>query len=819
MIVSVVIPIYNQENSINACLDSLRAQSFRFDKIEVILVNDGSSDKSASICCQYVADYENVKYLYEENKGVSAARNLGIKNATGKYIFFLDVDDILEQGTIKKVTRFFNRVYNEVDLVTYPIETVYRGEVLPQHFRYKYLKKSSIYDLRKEAFIGQTTMNIVVKNKFEDNVFFDENQTFSEDQKYCCDVLSDNLKMGYCSKGKYIYNRSENSASGKLAGSCFVFEQCLSFFEELFLKYDSVPLAFQGLFVNDIYWKILCNMFFPYHYDDEMYDNAIARVKVLLKKCDPYVILSHPNFDFFEKFYLMRLKDENSITPVIENNEFNLYSGNVLVCRENSLEMVVTKLTVIDGEIRVDGFLKSVFFQFSGDDIKLFVKENDNNEMEVELFPSSHNYYLSHEQTQNFFAMKYRKPATDISTLKFRVEINGNSFPVHYYFMPLVPFSHNFGIYSYKKENVLITIENDNTITFELEDMLKGNVWLYYDCKGVPSDNGKLQFLHDINKDDGVSRYYVVTDLRQEFGLPKDKTVQFGDNHHKLLLKSADKIITSFIEENNLYPYDMSELEKVSNNFHFDIVYLQHGVLHIVMPWKYSPERVVADKVVVSTKNEKQLFLKSGFCESDLWETRMPRFETKSRNRKRKILFAPSWRSYLVGNNFDGNWEPLDDKFVKSSYYNGIFDFLSSEKLYKALQENGIVLEVKLHPIFEQYRKYFPEDNALVSFVLSCDPSDYELMITDFSSFLYDFLYREIPIVSFIPDVTEFKCGMNGYRELNYDENFWSNVSTTSEEVIEVLMNFFFGKNVNQIFDTFFECDDPKEEIYKKLIS
>lgn len=73
-------------------------------------------------------------------------------------------------------------------------------------------------------------MNIAVKNRFADNVLFDENQTFSEDQKYCCDVLHRTLKMGFCKEGKYIYYRSSSSSSGRLSGSCYIFEQCMSFF-------------------------------------------------------------------------------------------------------------------------------------------------------------------------------------------------------------------------------------------------------------------------------------------------------------------------------------------------------------------------------------------------------------------------------------------------------------------------------------------------------------------------------------------------------------------------------------------------------------
>ena len=255
----------------------------------------------------------------------------------------------------------FDSIYNQVDLLTYPIETHYKGRVLALHFRYEFLKENGVYDFCSEAFIGQTTMNIVVKNRFDNNILFDENMTFSEDQKYCCEVLSEKLKMGFCKTAKYIYNRSEESASGRLAGACYIFESSLKMFENIFSKYEYVPVAYQGLFVNDIYWKMLENIFYPYHYDREQYEIAMSRVKTLLRKCYNYVILDHPNIDYYEKFYLMRLKGEDSIQIRLDKGEISMFSEGYDVFRRRDMEMVLTKVKISGTKIRILGFLKSVF--------------------------------------------------------------------------------------------------------------------------------------------------------------------------------------------------------------------------------------------------------------------------------------------------------------------------------------------------------------------------------------------------------------------------------------------------------------------------
>lgn len=93
--VSVIIPIYNVENYIEKCLDSVVNQTI--EEIEIILVNDGSTDSSKEKISQYLEKYKHkIKYLEKENGGLSSARNFGIPQATGEYIAFLDSDDYID---------------------------------------------------------------------------------------------------------------------------------------------------------------------------------------------------------------------------------------------------------------------------------------------------------------------------------------------------------------------------------------------------------------------------------------------------------------------------------------------------------------------------------------------------------------------------------------------------------------------------------------------------------------------------------------------------------------------------------------------------
>ena len=151
--ISIIIPVYNQAREINRCISSIKNQTFPFKNIEVILINNASDDESVEICRRYERKYKNILFLNVDRRGVSFARNAGIKKANGKYIFFLDADDLVSPNTIRDCVDVFDSVYNEIDLLTYPIETHYKGRILPPHFRYRYLKENGVYDLTKEAFI------------------------------------------------------------------------------------------------------------------------------------------------------------------------------------------------------------------------------------------------------------------------------------------------------------------------------------------------------------------------------------------------------------------------------------------------------------------------------------------------------------------------------------------------------------------------------------------------------------------------------------------------------------------------------------------
>lgn len=114
--VSIIIPVYNAENYIEKCLDSILQQEY--DNKEIIVINDGSTDKSEEIISRY---FEKIKYIKKENSGLSDTRNVGIEIATGKYLMFVDADDYIELDLLKKLKPYIEQ---NIDLIKYKAKKV-----------------------------------------------------------------------------------------------------------------------------------------------------------------------------------------------------------------------------------------------------------------------------------------------------------------------------------------------------------------------------------------------------------------------------------------------------------------------------------------------------------------------------------------------------------------------------------------------------------------------------------------------------------------------------------------------------------------------
>ena len=371
---TVIVPVYNVERFLRGCLKSLTEQTIGFENIEVVLVNDGSTDNSEAVCREFADKYDNVFLYSKENEGLSKTRNYGLARSHGKYIFFLDSDDKLRADTVKSVTDFFDTVYDEVDLVTYRIIQYYGEKPVIVHYRYRTLTKTGVYDLTDpdNRFITQTNINICIKNRGEDNLLFDTTPNFRhEDEKYCCDILREKMKIGFCSDGEYIYNRDnvDSIVSTKFSPEN-IFDTSMTFYEKLFDSFGRfVPTYYQGIVFNDLRWKLKDGKLLPLHLSGEDWEKANIRIDRLLARIEEDTIVLHPSVSENRLFYWLLRRPNSHPTVVCTDKGISIVSDG-----RKLYETKKIRIAVKDSKARL---VSPVFFLLKKENVRLFSGENE----------------------------------------------------------------------------------------------------------------------------------------------------------------------------------------------------------------------------------------------------------------------------------------------------------------------------------------------------------------------------------------------------------------------------------------------------------
>lgn len=214
--ISVIIPVYNAEKSLEKSLISIKNQTWE-GVFEIILVNDGSSDRSKTIIENYQQNHQdqNIILINQENRGVSKARNAAMKIAQGDYIALLDSDDEWLPEKTEKQMKFLEN--QNIDFIT----SLWNNENITFPYKLHPPNKLVKITLKKLLFkiTGQTSTAIFKRKIFENTGFFDENQNYSEDANYWMRISEKNQmyllpeKLVIAGNGKKSFGFSGLSAN------------------------------------------------------------------------------------------------------------------------------------------------------------------------------------------------------------------------------------------------------------------------------------------------------------------------------------------------------------------------------------------------------------------------------------------------------------------------------------------------------------------------------------------------------------------------------------------------------------------------------
>lgn len=212
-LVSIIVPIYNMENYLAKCIESLIMQTY--SNIEILLINDGSTDSSSNICEAYEKKDYRIKTYHKSNSGVSSARNLGIRMSNGKYIVFVDSDDYVEDSYIYTLVSAFNKENVQMGIIDY--YNVFQKEITTfskDNSEIEYLNNEmvlqSIFD--EKMYLGYLWNKIFLKSIIiENNIKFYENIKIWEDLVFCIEYIYSIQLSCYIHLPLYYYVQRENS--------------------------------------------------------------------------------------------------------------------------------------------------------------------------------------------------------------------------------------------------------------------------------------------------------------------------------------------------------------------------------------------------------------------------------------------------------------------------------------------------------------------------------------------------------------------------------------------------------------------------------
>ena len=217
MFFSIIIAIYNAEKTLYRCLDSIREQLFC--DYEVILIDDGSTDNSFSICNQYSKQDIRFRTIHQENAGPSTARNLGLQIAKGKYICFVDSDDYISPDYLGKLYERAEKT--RADLLFFGYYCVDQtGNVAMTCLPLVQDKKAEtvvlLAELSEQNLFGYTWIKCFSK-RVVDGIFFPEDMNLFEDEVFTCKTAKKAVNIEIIESPLYYYTLpGENTLTGKL---------------------------------------------------------------------------------------------------------------------------------------------------------------------------------------------------------------------------------------------------------------------------------------------------------------------------------------------------------------------------------------------------------------------------------------------------------------------------------------------------------------------------------------------------------------------------------------------------------------------------
>lgn len=866
---SVIIPIYNVEEYIGETLDSLINQTIGFEEnIQVILVNDGSPDNSEKVCLEYREQYpNNIKYIKKENGGVSSARNEGIKHIEGKYVNFLDSDDLWEENAFEEAYKFLEE-NKDVDVVSAKIRFfgARTGENHPLNFKYE---ENKVVDLNDEYnFIQLSSVTAFIRKEAIKEGFPTELK-YAEDALFINKILLEKRKYGVIGTTAYLYRKREDGSSAldNSLNNKNYYLNVIEYFHKGLInycndKFGEIPKFIQFTMMYDLQWKI----------KSKLKEGILTKEELQQFKKDlTYVLNNIDDQIIFEQRQLNREDKEEAyihkygkITDSLELKKNKIYF-NDLALYSLRKRLVISILEMENNTLTITGYFNIPLTQ-EKTELSYYI---DGKKYKVDFAKNDYsNIYSIDKKIQRIKFFSLKLDVRKAKEIYFTFTLNGEeSEKLAIQFNYLAKLNNEYRLFYNCKNKIIsyskktIKLENKTTskllkkeIKLELQLLKhfkiksifyrltyyilkffkKKEIWLVSDRPDVANDNGYHMFKYIVNKkDQDIKPYFVLRKDSQDY----DKlnaigtVVKYDSFKYKMLFLLSDVIISS---QADLWVQNAFGIgnKYVRDLYKYKFVFLQHGIIqNDLSTWlKYYDKNLKI--FVTSAQREYDSIVNGnyGYKDNQIKLTGLPRYDNLKNNNKKMIAIMPTWRKYLADDFINKKGaRGYNDTFKESNYYKHYNQLINDPEILECMKKHGYKGLFVVHPSHVKNAKDFKGNEI---FKVNSGYADYQkifgeasLMVTDYSSVHFDFAYLNKPAVYTQFDKVEF-FGGHTYSEgyFNYEKDCFGpvvyNYEDTKKEIIRYIeSDCKLEKKYQNRINKFYKYHDKKncERVYKEI--
>jgi len=877
---SIIIPIYNVEDYLEETIESVIRQDIGFHKnIQIILVNDGSPDNSEAICLKYKKKYpDNIVYVKQKNAGVSAARNNGMQYVEGKYVNFLDSDDKWSKNTFRDVYNFFEKYYNEIDVVSCRIE-FFEARSGYHVLDYKFEdNKNKVVDINEEySYVQLSAATVFIKADALKGRSFDSRIKYGEDALFINTVILEKCKYGIVVKAIYHYRSRDVGTSAMqntLSNKSWYFdttELVLKVLIELSKnKFGRVIEYIQYLVMYDTKWRLKAQVPEGLLTKTE-YEEYIKSLVFMLSHIDDHIICEQKNWYGDQKRMTLSMKYGEDIADKLDYDKGKFFYNGTKLCNLNTIVYcVINFIKIENGYMNIEGECN---FWIPEADYQIYFYTQEKEKYYVEFFElHSRDRYgviglyaynrgfrvsVPMENLKRLKAIfQYKKDTTKQLKLGFgkfeKLSLLENTYGIYGDYVISVDQKtlliqkktgkrvRNFEK-AYCKE--LSQLKNKKMIFYRiaakfLKRYKKNEIWLLSDRINVARDNGEALFEYICKqKPANISPYFVISKYSHDFKRMKKigKVIKYDSLKYKLYFLLADKLISAHIDEYVMNAFGINRT-LMKNMFQFKYIFLQHGITKDdISGWVNKVNKNIS-LFITAAKPEYQSILEGDYfySEKEVALTGFPRFDNliAKKEKCKKIIIIPTWRRELANEiNPKTGVREYSSYFKKSGFFKFYNSLINDSRLLDCMKKHGYTGKFCLHTNHEMQSRDFTKNDVIH---INTELLDYQnefiendLMLTDFSSVAFDFAYMKKPVIYTHFDKERFFSGQvydEGY--FKYEQDGFGPVCYDYQSTVDALIRYIENDCVlepdylERINNFYFATDTNNcKRVYEEIIT